>query len=1661
MKERPLSKMMAIVLIVVLIIGYNIIIYANQEESINTIDEENETQELTSEILTNKVYDINGENKRVVQVLLKSGFHKNAYPIKATNIEVSTLDGMEGINVISRGTMATNGKNEDEFNQSNWLYVQESKKVQIEVVNSEENGEINGAQNGQDEFVVTYILDENVNIENKEIMVTATITLNDLEQTRKTCSTTVTIAEEKDGMITTSTSVSEESIYKGKIYAKVERNYNVTTNIYVSSSKVENKIDINLKESTYQVENDRLSANVQYVTTKIEKSQVEKVLGEDGVIEIVTEDGTPITQINKDTQTDEDGKITINYPEGIKQIMIQSTQVVNTGIIKLESIKTIKPENYSREIIRQIQAINEYASDASDSNAKIALKETTTEAQIEVNNNHLSTLSTNENVEIKVTLCSDNEKYDLYNNPTIDIILPNSVENLNVKSINLIYGNHFTQDYAQVVEKSGRKVIQIGLKGEQDNYTSDINQTTIAIIADIDLGILTPTQVQDISVNYTNKNGKESEYHTGIDMEIESKYGLMIYSQMSGFNKSGNSEYTIDNDVPIGRLDVNCEERTATMDLAIVNNYDEDMTDVCVVGRIPAKGIYDGTIDTRLASKIETNLENITVLYSANSTAIAEDNSWTENPENAKSYKIVLDKIQKGQVIQTKYNFIIPEGLSFGQSLYGRSEIDYTYLGNRMSQTSNIGAETERLTVAHMSKVRNAVTTNLDYGLDIAISAMTAGSELHDGDSIYEGQTIKYIVNITNHTGTDLRNVKVHAVQENGNIYDLKEKDSYNDGTNEYNLKSYFWEELDTDTKEFNIENLKNEESAELIYQVVVKEVEDENAKTVGNITIETEGLETKTVRTMANTIKQAKLKMLINQANAEELDLYSLNLTAYVIQVKNLSKETLKDVAIQVGISEGLAFSEPHEVEIYLPNCDGKKADVLNGITTDNDIFTINLSKIEPGEDGVLNIVIRPYLTSFEGEQEEVSIYTKCVLSEKEAYFSNISNRTIYQMDRSITFTQTANVSEDTILEDCQEFEICIAIENKGSDVMIDINDFFETGLVATSGHWYTEHEKINTINIYEGKEDEEEEEDETEYIMVIDNRLIGNINLKKGTKLTIVINVAIDATKIEEDFITNILTLTYGSVTINSNELKFRVKEFKEDSSTSLSTITVEQTANPENKSTIKDNQELMYTTVIKNTIGEGYHITITDELPEGILATTVYLNGEDVTNQYLQDNNVIIDNYFIEDFATVKLQINAILVESKTIHRELKNFVSVATVRAETKSNEIIYLVSDKDMNNSNDNSNNSDDSSETNSNGSDNSSNGSNDNSNNSENKSNTSNTFDEKLYTISGVAWVDANKDGVRDTTENLCHGIVVKVVDVTTGYYVQKDGKDLSVTTTSDGTYSLQLGTGSYIIVFEYDTNTYNITQYQKTGVAQHLNSDVITKTVNNKKVAVTDAITLHDTNVENIDIGLIQITVFDLELNKYIDKVTVQNNTGTNIYQYDNSKIAKVEIATKQLSSSMVALEYTIKVTNTGETDGYVKSVVDYLPSSLEFDAKLNPNWYELNSNLYNTSLENTRIQAGETKDITLIVTKKMTENNTGTISNTAEIADAYNVLGISDIDSTPGNAISTEDDFSSADVIISVKTGALILYVSIIIIISLMIGFGIYFINKKVLKD
>ena len=319
------------------------------------------------------------------------------------------------------------------------------------------------------------------------------------------------------------------------------------------------------------------------------------------------------------------------------------------------------------------------------------------------------------------------------------------------------------------------------------------------------------------------------------------------------------------------------------------------------------------------------------------------------------------------------------------------------------------------------------------------------------------------------------------------------------------------------------------------------------------------------------------------------------------------------------------------------------------------------------------------------------------------------------------------------------------------------------------------------------------------------------------------------------------------------------------------------------------------------------------------------------------------------------------------------------------------------------------------------------------------------------YSISGIAWLDENEDGKRQTNEKLLDGITVMLVNTDNSSAIKA-----KQVTDANGSYKFSgLEKGKYIIIFNYDTDTYSVTEYQKSGVSSSLNSDATTKEITllgtQTKAGVTDIIDL-GASIQNIDIGLIKNKICDLKLDKYISKVTVKTNSGTKEQSYNNTQLAKVEIKSKEIQGAIIVVEYKIVITNEGEIPTSVNKVIDYLPDGLEFSSELNKSWTTTkNGEFTNTSISNQKIDPGKSIELTLVATKTMTSNSTGTFTNIAEIGQMSNLDDIKDIDSTPGNKVESEDDYSKADLIISISTGA-VLYISIILGIMLIIAIVVY---------
>ena len=320
----------------------------------------------------------------------------------------------------------------------------------------------------------------------------------------------------------------------------------------------------------------------------------------------------------------------------------------------------------------------------------------------------------------------------------------------------------------------------------------------------------------------------------------------------------------------------------------------------------------------------------------------------------------------------------------------------------------------------------------------------------------------------------------------------------------------------------------------------------------------------------------------------------------------------------------------------------------------------------------------------------------------------------------------------------------------------------------------------------------------------------------------------------------------------------------------------------------------------------------------------------------------------------------------------------------------------------------------------------------------------------EVHQLTGSSYIDKNRNQKFDLGEQILQGIVVNLYNSETNELVDSEITDVSGRYTFDN-----LSNGTYYVKFNYDESEYLISS-EKSDTMIANKSNIINVNDN----YITDNIEINDKSVSNIDIALVDDDIFDMKIDMSVEKMIVQNSKENTEYIPENKKLGKVDIDPKLVSGSKVFIEYKIAVTNQGTIPGKVEKIVDYMASGMEFDSNLNKDWYiESDGNIYTRSLKDENINPGETKELTLILIKKMTEDNTGLVHNSIEIADSSNSKGIPDIDSTPGNGL-LEDDLNACDCIIGISTGLSIgitPIIIVVIIISIVVGFIIWRIIEK----
>lgn len=1433
---------------------------------------------LQAQIVTNNIYNLNDENKRLVQLEIVSGLQNNEFPIKNTKLTLDVLDGVEDIKISKRGTYATNVNSEI---MQNWD--KNNKKLEINLSNAENDGKVQWNKSQNDTIIVTYVIDNDMDVEGNTINIKNDIELYDEADTIISKQDVISDMASKDGVINYSI-INQNDMYKGNLYYGEDTNYSENTVIDIRYPQISKNISINQGNATYVADNKEINADSKYIETTVNKEDIINVLGDTGVLNIKDINGNILTTLTKQNLEEKEENINLNYNEQ-NNIIVEIENAQNEGIINLTHSKKLNKGTYSKEQMKKCMILKTSGVLQADNNVENKTSETTINllepvsyATITSNVSELSTLQSNQNVQFNVILKTDDLKYDLYKNPSVELILPNEISNVQAQMNPVFIDGFSIKETTMYKNADGNNILKVTLDGEQQNHSNNVSEGIIINInANIDIDKNVSTRDSEIVLHYTNQNDGTDVHEQKIPIRIKSKDGLLFYDRVENYNANGDILESMSNETLQGNLDMSTDARNLTNKMLFVNNYDVPVTNVTIIES------NDNSANVTLPVSNISGVQS-KIYYSENGTDWVEDASTLDE---IKDYKINIDSIQPGDYVDVASDFNIQENLDYNQKAILNKQMTYFVGDQEIKQEKQTELNTKEQNKEYTEEKNENTEQIVDTyesakpSLETIIETSVGTKKLTSDDIIHEGEIIKNTITLKNTSTVDAKNVKVAVKQHNAVIYDIVEVKVINPsitGSETEEIIEHNYGDWTTGEKTFDtIPTIKAGETKVISYQARINKITGDVQNTYGTVTVEADEVEKITKDTIKNNIAQGKIQMTMKNSYNEELEKYdgeSVNTSFYI---KNTSNEVQKNVKVDVQLSKNYyIYNKDADIKFYYNDGNWEELgnDKITGVdyNSTTNIITFNIAELSAKDD--LIIVMEPIAkntdTSSEFETAEVS--AKALVG-KDEYYSNIIQKDIYSVNRDITVDYSIKDAKEKY-SNGDEINFVITVSNNG----------------------------FTTTNVG------------------LTNDMSGEFNVSKILK------------------------------------------------------------------------------------VNNGLSTDITKEL---------------------EDNSLIILDEDLEAGKVLQIEITARVNFDEENDEVVTNQLSVSTDGIESSIDKELEITLKGSSSNSNDNNKDDDNKGD------------------NNNNKNNIS---------ISGVLWNDKDKNGKREDTEKGIGDVEVRLVEESGNFVKDDNGNIVSCKTNSLGEYQFNVKKGRYIVLFLYDNQNYDVTEYKKDGIDESLNSDVISKEVNidgsNRVVAITDIIDATMRSVINIDAGLYERQKFDLKLDKFITKVSVQNSQGTKQNEFGREQLAKVEIKAKQFIGSTIAVEYQIQVTNEGEIDGFVNDVIDYIPEGFKFSSELNKDWYVgTDKNLHNTSLENEKIKVGETKILDLVLTKTLTQSNGQTLINTAEIYKASNSENINDKDSTPGNKKNGEDDMSSATLIVAISTGIGKIFIGSILIVLFVI--------------
>ena len=171
----------------------------------------------------------------------------------------------------------------------------------------------------------------------------------------------------------------------------------------------------------------------------------------------------------------------------------------------------------------------------------------------------------------------------------------------------------------------------------------------------------------------------------------------------------------------------------------------------------------------------------------------------------------------------------------------------------------------------------------------------------------------------------------------------------------------------------------------------------------------------------------------------------------------------------------------------------------------------------------------------------------------------------------------------------------------------------------------------------------------------------------------------------------------------------------------------------------------------------------------------------------------------------------------------------------------------------------------------------------------------------------------------------------------------------------------------------------------------------------------------------------------YNLKVDKIISKIILDGKEQT----ISNGKLAKTEMHKTKLKTSDLVVEYTIKVSNTGEKAGYA-TLTESIPEGFEIKQEENADW---SIEGQTARVKTPNLKSGEEKEYKIVLHWVKGDYNIGVKINTASLTEENKDKEIKDDN--------PEDNTSTATLIVTISTGELLENVEPLLIIATIVVF------------